>query len=64
MQSYFGDRKPGDRVRLSIFRFDKLREMDFTLGESKRESFSFSAVSNPTDEQKRLYREYMNAELR
>jgi predicted metalloprotease with PDZ domain len=64
MQSYFVDRKPGDRVRLSIFRFDKLREMDFTLGESKRESFSFSAVSNPTDEQKRLYREYMNAELR
>lgn len=63
LQSFINDRKPGDRVRLTIFRFDKLREIEITLGADPRKNYSFAPVANPTDIQKRLYREYLNDEL-
>ena len=56
-------KKPGDKVRLTIFRFDKLRDMDITLGSDTRKDYSFESVENPSNTQKRLYREYMNNDL-
>ncbi|MGE3468069.1 MAG: M61 family metallopeptidase, partial [Pyrinomonadaceae bacterium] len=63
LQSYLGQKKPGDVVRLSIFRFDKLRDIEFKLGSNERREYSFAPVVKPTEEQKRLYREYLNADL-
>lgn len=63
LQSYLGERKPNDTVKLTIFRFDKLRDVTFKLGTNMRASYSFKPVEQPTDEQRRLYREYMKAEL-
>jgi predicted metalloprotease with PDZ domain len=63
LQTYIGEKKPGDKIRLSIFRFDKLRDLEFVLGTSTREVFTFNPVASPTDEQKRLYRGYLGAEL-
>jgi predicted metalloprotease with PDZ domain len=63
LQSYIGEKKPGDTIRLSIFRFDKLREVPFTLGTSARADYSFSPVESPNDAQKALYRGYFNSEL-
>ena len=63
VQSHIGERKPGDRVRLSIFRFDKLRDIDFTLGESTRKEYSFKPVAAPSEVQKRLYKDYLRADL-
>jgi len=63
LNSYIGDRKPGDKIRLTIFRFDKLREIELTLGASGRKEYSFAPVASPTDEQKKLYAAYLNAEL-
>jgi predicted metalloprotease with PDZ domain len=63
MQSYLGEKKPGDTVRLSIFRFDKLRDIDLVLGTNTRKEYSFSPVASPTDLQRRLYKEYLNADL-
>lgn len=63
MQSYLGEKKPNDKIKLTIFRFDKLRDVTFTLGANMRKEFSFSPVANPTTDQTRLYQGYLNAEL-
>ncbi len=57
-------KKPGDKIRLTVFRFDELREIEITLGGRANPDFKIVAVDNPTDEQKRLYREYLSAELK
>lgn len=62
LNTYISDRKPGDKVRLTIFRFDRLRDIEFELGPNTRQTFAFSAIANATANQKRLYREYLNAE--
>ena len=63
LQSYLAERKPNDTLRMTIFRFDKLRDVTFTLGSNTRSSYTIRPVDNPTDEQQRLYRDYMKAEL-
>ena len=63
LQTYLNEKKPGDTVRLTLFRFDKLREMDFTLGSNTRTEISIAPVENPNDAQRALYRAYMNSEL-
>lgn len=63
LQSYLREKKPGDKVKLTIFRFDELREIEVTLGGRAKSDYKIVPVENPTDEQKRLYREYLKAEL-
>ncbi|MFN0138858.1 MAG: M61 family metallopeptidase [Pyrinomonadaceae bacterium] len=63
LQSYIGERKPGDKVKLTIFRFDKLIDINFTLGANTRRDYSFVPVAEPTESQRKLYREYLNADL-
>jgi len=63
MQTYIGERKPNDKVKLTIFRFDKIRDVPFTLGSDPRKDYGFSPVDTPTEEQKRRYRGYLNADL-
>ena len=63
LQSYFGERKQGDKVTLTIFRNDKLRDMPFVLGSSSRKEWTFAKLSQPTEDQKKLYRGYLNADL-
>ncbi len=63
IQTYIGERKPNDKIKLTIFRFDKLRDIMFTLGSDPRKDYEFSPVAEPTDEQKKLFQQYFNAEL-
>ncbi|MGI8495309.1 MAG: PDZ domain-containing protein, partial [Pyrinomonadaceae bacterium] len=57
-------KKPGDKIRLTFFRFDQLREMEFTLGGQTKPDFKIAANGNATDEQKRFYQNYFGAELK
>ena len=63
LQSYIGEKKPGDKIKLTIFRFDKLREITFTLGSDARKEYDFSPVAEPTDDQKKLYKQYLDTDL-
>jgi predicted metalloprotease with PDZ domain len=63
LQTYLADKKPGNKVKLSIFRFDKLQDMDFTLGSDTRADYEFEPVANPTAQQRRLYQQYLGGEL-
>lgn len=63
LQAYIGERRPGDTVKLTVFRFDRLREIVLTLGDDPRRAFTFKPVTEPNDLQRQLYKGYLNAEL-
>ncbi|HEV7700946.1 MAG TPA: PDZ domain-containing protein [Pyrinomonadaceae bacterium] len=63
LQSYLTDKKPGIKVRLTIFRFDKMSDIDFTLGANERNEYEFVHVAQPTDQQRKLYHDFFNADL-
>ena len=60
LQSYLADKKPNDTVKLSVFRFDKLREMDLKLGSDTRREYELLPIAEPTAEQKRLLELYLS----
>ncbi len=64
LNSYLAEKKPGDKVRFTVFRFDQIRDFQVTLGGRGRLNYSITPVENPTEEQRRLYREYMLDELK
>jgi predicted metalloprotease with PDZ domain len=63
LTQYIGEKRPGDKVKLSFFRHDRLREMEFTLGPNTRKEFIFIAVDQPTEQQRRLYQQYFGRNL-
>ena len=63
LQNYISDKKPGDKIRLTIFRLDKLRDIDFTLGNDPRREYSIVKKEDAGKKEQDLYRSYMNAEL-
>ena len=63
MQTYIAEKKPGDTVRLTLFRFDRMRDINFVLGSNLRKEYSFAPVESPTEAQRKLYREYFRSEL-
>jgi predicted metalloprotease with PDZ domain len=64
LQSYISERKPGDRIRLTVFRYDKIREIDFALGSNTRSEYRISSVDSPSGTQRRLYSDYLRSELK
>jgi len=64
LTSYLNDKRPGDKIRLTVFRFDRVRDIEITLGGRAPQDYKIVAVANPTDEQKRLYQSYFGAELK
>jgi predicted metalloprotease with PDZ domain len=63
LQSYLAEKKAGDKIKLTVFRFDTMRDIEITLGSRAAPNYRIVAVENPTDQQKRLYREYFGAEI-
>lgn len=63
LNARLADRKPGDRVRLTFFRFDQLRDLNFTLGGRAAEQYRFTVVPNASAAQKSLYQDWLGAEL-
>jgi predicted metalloprotease with PDZ domain len=63
LQSYLAEKRPGDKIRLTIFRFDTMRDIEITLGGRAAPNYRIVPVENPTEEQKKLYQGYFGAEL-
>lgn len=64
IQTYINDKKPGDKVKFTIFRFDELRDMEVTLGGRAQPNYRIVAVENPSERQRQLYRSYLGDELK
>ena len=63
LEKYIGERKPGDKIRLTIFRFDKLRDIEFTLGNDPRREYSIVRSESASEKEQALFNAYMNADL-
>lgn len=63
LQTFISGKKPGDKIRLTIFRFDTLRDIEVTLGGRINPDYRFNKLNDLSEEQKKLYREYLRAEL-
>lgn len=59
-----GETKPGEKIKLTIFRFDSLRDFEITLDGRAEPDYRIVAVENPSEDQKRLYKQYLGAELK
>ena len=53
------EKKPGDRIVLSIFRFDELSSLVITLGGRREGTYRLVPLPNATDAQKRIYRQWL-----
>jgi len=49
------EKKPGDEVRLTVFRLDELRMITIKLGGRVEENYRIVPLAQQTPEQKRLY---------
>lgn len=52
------DRRPGDTVRLTVFRFDELRTFEVKLG-AEPPGYKISRLPQPTADQQRLYQGWL-----
>lgn len=64
LNAFLAERRPGDRVKLTVFRFDELRTLEITLGGRQRPDYRIVPVQSPTDQQKNLYRGFFGTDLR
>lgn len=64
LNSWIDEKEPGDRINLSIFRFDKLRDVDVTLGSRPPNEFKIKPVDVPSEIQQKTYRGYLNDDLK
>jgi predicted metalloprotease with PDZ domain len=55
------DKAPGDTVRLTVFRRDRLLEVPVTLGQKPADAVWLSRVDKPTDAQKAAYQAWLGA---
>lgn len=63
LQTYIGERRPGDKITLTVFRFDRLREIEITLQENSRKEYEITRDKNASDNAKRLFEEYLNVKF-
>ncbi|MGI8656918.1 MAG: M61 family metallopeptidase [Pyrinomonadaceae bacterium] len=57
------DKRPGDTVRVTVFRADDLRTFDIKLGGRANVEYRIVAIENPTAEQSRNYQSWLGAPL-
>jgi predicted metalloprotease with PDZ domain len=55
------ERRPGDKVTLTVFRRDKLTEVQVTLGAKPMDAAYLAPVDKPSDAQKAAYQAWMGA---
>ena len=55
------EKKPGDTVRVTVFRFDDLRTFEIRLGSQVDAPFRIVPIAHASDEQKRIYQVWLGA---
>jgi predicted metalloprotease with PDZ domain len=53
------EKRPGDTIKLTIFRFDELRTFEIRLGTQPESGYRIVQMGNATEQQKRLYHGWM-----
>jgi predicted metalloprotease with PDZ domain len=58
------EKKPGDVITLTVFRLDDLRSFQIKLGGRTDAEYRIVPVEKPSDEQRRIYEQWLGAGLR
>jgi predicted metalloprotease with PDZ domain len=61
LEARIAEKKPGDTVRVTVFRFDDLRTFDIRLGSRVDAPFRIVSVAEANDEQKQIYQAWLGA---
>jgi predicted metalloprotease with PDZ domain len=59
LNSYIGEKRPGDEIRLTVFRFDQLRDITIKLGADTRQQYTLRADPNASETAARLRAQYL-----
>lgn len=59
LEARLAEKRPGDTIRLTIFRFDDLRTIDVRLGSRINAPYQIVALPDMTGEQRQIYRAWM-----
>ncbi len=57
------EKRPGDKITVTLFRRDRLRNMEITLGGRIIAPYNIVPVTQPTEQQQRLYQGWLNTPL-
>lgn len=63
LQDYLSEKKPGDKIKLTVFRFDRLIDLDVTLGSRPPGRYRIVPIEKPNERQQTLYRNYFGENL-
>ena len=59
LNARLADKRPGDRLTLSVFRGDELRTLDVKLGARVAAAFRIVPLPAPTERQRRTYQSWL-----
>ena len=59
-EARLAEKKPGDMVHVSVFRFDDLRIFDIRLSADSRDLFRMVPLAQVNDEQRRIYQSWLS----
>ncbi len=61
LEARIAEKKPGDKVRVTVFRFDDLRMFEVRLGSRVDAPYRIVQIAQANDEQKRIYQAWLGA---
>jgi predicted metalloprotease with PDZ domain len=61
LNARIADKRPGDPIRLSVFRGDELRTLDVKLGARAAAVYRIVPLPAPTEQQRRIYQAWLGA---
>jgi predicted metalloprotease with PDZ domain len=61
LNARLADKRPGDQLRLSVFRGDELRTLDIKLGARAAAAYRIVPLPAATEEQRRVYQSWLGA---
>lgn len=62
-EARIAEKRPGDLITLTVFRFDDLSSLPIKLGSSEGGPYRIVTVEKPTTEQRRIYESWLRAPL-
>lgn len=64
LNSYIAEKKVGDKIRLTVFRFDQMRDFEVTLGGRSAAPYAFKTDKDVSDSAKKLYKDWLKTDLK
>jgi predicted metalloprotease with PDZ domain len=61
MEDRLAEKRPGDLITLTVFRFDDLITLPIKLGQKKEGTYRITAIPNPTEQQQQIHQSWLRS---